>query len=346
MPSTTAWREVESQIYRPGLWGLLVGSGFFFVVGGFSFLIPDDAPDGGNLWIIYSLRLGAIAIGIAMLAWAAKCRFYPASIRYADPSVLPNVETGPVIFEGAAVHCVVTHDLVETDDAWKLLPSSRYRRRDKAFLFGVGIPMLLLLCASLTWKVHTDMNIEKEDAQGLFAALGANAPIMVGGAWPIFCFYMMFRCAPRKLSKLIIPKNGSSLELDELAWPQPQKSGLEWIKWGFLYKGDNRRKRVIPREILAAVQLCPWTYRNKLSEGPTVGRAVQGVLVLKTPDHGGYQRLPLFLTWDYLGAAKLMQHLAQVLQVPYLFYADAAGWELEEERANNRPSLRMGGMMD
>jgi hypothetical protein len=53
-------------------------------------------------------------------------------------------------------------------------------------------------------------------------------------------------------------------------------------------------------------------------------------------------RLPITLTSDSAGAARLMQRLAATLEVPYLFAADAAGWQAEEARAAKRPSLRVG----
>jgi hypothetical protein len=49
------------------------------------------------------------------------------------------------------------------------------------------------------------------------------------------------------------------------------------------------------------------------------------------------------LTGDFVGAARLTQRLAQTLQVPYVFCADAVGWKTEETRAKNRPPLRAGG---
>jgi hypothetical protein len=52
------------------------------------------------------------------------------------------------------------------------------------------------------------------------------------------------------------------------------------------------------------------------------------------------------LTGDVVGAARLMQRLAQMLQVPYLFGADSTGWKEEEARAKRRPPLRAGGMAD
>ncbi len=69
-------------------------------------------------------------------------------------------------------------------------------------------------------------------------------------------------------------------------------------------------------------------------------------MVLASSDRAEYRRLPILLTGDFAGAARLMQRLARTLQVPYLFCGDAAGWKMEETRAKNRPPLRSGGIQE
>jgi hypothetical protein len=72
--------------------------------------------------------------------------------------------------------------------------------------------------------------------------------------------------------------------------------------------------------------------------------AVQGLLVLAGSEAAPYTRLPILLTGDMPGAARLMRDLADALHVPYLFGADAAGWRLEEHRAFHRSRLQAGGI--
>ena len=71
--------------------------------------------------------------------------------------------------------------------------------------------------------------------------------------------------------------------------------------------------------------------------------AVQGLLVLASPAETVYHRLPLMLTANFAGAARLMERLAATLGVPYLYDADAAGWQAEARRAKDRPQLKVGG---
>jgi hypothetical protein len=101
---------------------------------------------------------------------------------------------------------------------------------------------------------------------------------------------------------------------------------------------------MIPRERVVAVQLCPWKYVVG-DRGRETTWAVQGLLVRASSEEEAYERLPLLLTSDFLGAARLMERLADTLQVPYLFSADAVGWRAEDLRAQGRPPLQSGGML-
>jgi hypothetical protein len=103
---------------------------------------------------------------------------------------------------------------------------------------------------------------------------------------------------------------------------------------------SNRRKLLIPVQSLVAVQLCPWHHR--VGSGETT-LAVQGLIVIERIEGSGYERLPILVTGDFVGAARLMRRLSEVLQVPYLFGADAAVWKAEFSRAQSRPPLKSGG---
>ena len=48
------------------------------------------------------------------------------------------------------------------------------------------------------------------------------------------------------------------------------------------------------------------------------------------------------LTCDFVGAARLMERLAGILRVPYLFRGGVAGWEAELAIAKTRPRLAAG----
>ncbi len=162
------------------------------------------------------------------------------------------------------------------------------------------------------------------------AVCGGSAFLLIG---------MLIRSGYRRLSVLTIPRGGNDIELESAEPPKLEKADLaEGLKWLFI--GETKRQRLtIPRELIVAVQLCPWKFATTTERS----WAAQGLLVLVSLDTVVYHRLPLLLTNDFVGAAQFMQGLARTLNVPYLFCADAAGWEAEEIRAKGRPPLRVGG---
>ncbi len=96
---------------------------------------------------------------------------------------------------------------------------------------------------------------------------------------------------------------------------------------------------------MVAVQLCPWKFVVGNSSNSLTTWAVQGLIVLAHSDIDTYDRLPILLTSDFVGAARLMHKLGEVLQVPYVYGADAAGWKAETIRARTRPPLKSGGIV-
>jgi hypothetical protein len=153
------------------------------------------------------------------------------------------------------------------------------------------------------------------------------------------------RTGYRQLSSLSIPRSGSSLEFETGQKTLPDDMGLaQGLKW-LLEGGTERQRLTIPRDLVAAVQVCPWQFVMSSTKGRSTTWAVQGLLVLANAQQCESQRLPLLVTGDCAGGSQLMRRLADVLQVPFLFHADAAGWQAESVRASSRPPLRSGGMM-
>ncbi len=180
---------------------------------------------------------------------------------------------------------------------------------------GIDVPLAILPAAALT------------------AISGGTAIVLIG---------MMMRASYRRLCWLSIPRGGGDLVLDSPQHPEnPDLSTA--ISW--MLVGDTGRARLtIPRPLVAAVQLCPWIYKVGASGGESITWAVQGLLVLVPTEEGRIYRLPLVLTSDFVGAARLMHDLAASLEVPYLFHADAEGWNVEARRAKDRRPLRTGGV--
>jgi hypothetical protein len=204
---------------------------------------------------------------------------------------------------------------------------------------GFGIPFLIGFSGILTWVLHSEMH----SAGWLVSAACATIVTAACGGFVVVLIAMGLRSGYRHLAKLTIPRGGNSLELELAEAPDWQKADLaEGLKWWFL--ADTKRQRLsIPLEKVVAVQLCPWEVAVLMPRRRSTMWAVQGLIVLSASESAVYHRLPVLLTGDFVGAARLMQRLAHILQVPYLFCADAAGWKAEEMRAKNRPPLGVGG---
>ena len=156
---------------------------------------------------------------------------------------------------------------------------------------------------------------------------------------------MLNRLSYRRLSRMQIPREGDELSLEVPEPPDVTRTDLKAaLNWAFA-EDDPHRNLVVSRPSLRAVQLCPCKYASGASRASTIAWAVQGLLVLQGSSPGESLRLPLLLTSDCDGAARLMQQLAVILRVPYLFSADAQGWKVETNRAGQRPPLKVGGSL-
>jgi len=331
-------RTVESEVWRPGRWPALAVGAIFMLVGAVGFLvIRGDALPGVGFWIAKVLTAVVALLGGAVVAWAIGSIVWPAHIRHAAPGVLPDVPKEPVVREGLVVHGRLTHELHEEAEGWQFRPAARLWRNDKGFLYCFGLPFSVVFAGLMAWALHSRFDVFFSWPGALLCAATATA-VSGGSVW--LSLGMLMRAGYRRLPRLSILRNGDAIELDSPEEPNVEKADLlAGLKWVFL--GDSKRQQLsIPRAWVAAVQLCPWKYKS----ASEICWAVQGLLVLTSPESAAYHRLPILLTLDYAGAARLMQKLAQILQVPYLFCADAEGWKAEELRARERPPMRAGGL--
>jgi hypothetical protein len=330
------WQDAESEVYLPGRWlGCRVGI-YFLLAGAIAFVcIGGGVPPGIPLWIAKFATAVFALLGGAVAARCIADMISPVWVRHAAPAVLPDVPTEPVILEGSVVHGRLTHELVEESDGWQFRPARQNWRKDLILLLGFGIPLSILFSGILSWFFRSQLNVASWPVS-ILGGICATA-VFVGSTFSLIG--MIMRAGYRRLCWLSIPRNGDSLQLDSPQAPGPEKADLaEGLNWVFL--GEAKRQRLtIPRELVAAVQLCPW----ELALSSERTWAVQGSLVLTRSADAGYSRQPVLLTGDFVGAARLMQRLAMALHVPYLFCADAEGWKAEMNRAKKRRPLRVGG---
>jgi hypothetical protein len=253
--------------------------------------------------------------------------------RHAERNLLPGVPNEPVLEEGTMVHRRLKHELIETERGWEFRPAERIWRNDQRFLIGFGVPFLIVFSGILTYSFHSGMK------NWLLAGLTAVLVTLLCGGTASGIMGLIMHSAFRRLAKLSIPKDSQNLELD-VADPSVHHAdntiaGLNWSA----SKSRGRRQLAIPRDRIIAVQLCPWCYDQSGGGEQTV----QGLLVLQSPGSKDYSRVPILLTSEFVSAAQIFRRLSDVLQVRYLFSADAAGWKAEVTRAKTRPPLKSGG---
>ena len=285
------------------------------------------------------VRIGAavfIVFGAIPLAWTIRNAVWPTYVRCASADARAGVPTEPVVDEGAIFWGHLTHELSEDAAGWSFCPARRRARAQKVALISFGVPFLVGFAGLLTWVFHQQFRL---GGWALSAGLATIATSVCGGT-PMLVLAALLRTANQRLCTLTIPRGGTDLELESPSRPQIVRGDLanaaDWF-----FSTDSTRSLKIPRQSVLAVQLCPWILRT-LSEQFA---AVQGLLVIASPDQAGIQRIPLLLSGDMIGAARLMEKLAAILAVPYLFHGDAEGWNAERLRANTRPELRTGGFM-
>lgn len=338
MPATAPpdWAEVESRVHRPAR-GMLLAAGALFLAFGLIALLSYDRGASSISDRAYVVALGGIFFLIGCVVFTAAATTSAVYIRHAAAEVLANVPREPVLVEGANVHGRLTHELVETTDGWHFRPASRNWRNDRRFLLGFGVPFLLFAAGVLSWFLHRDGTARNWP---LAILTGGFITVSIGGT-VFWVMAAMLRWSYGRLPSLVIARGGEALAYEG---PMPVDHNRDWLKYGFA--GNPERQQLsIPRARLAAVQLCPWKFVMGGTHDRSITWAVQGLLVLSSDEQEHFQRLPILLSSDSSGAAQLMRRLADVLAVPYLFHADAAGWQDEEARAKTRRPLHSGGIV-
>jgi hypothetical protein len=348
MSNISVWQEVDSKVFYPrtGIGFLL---GVLFILTGiiaFFFIVADLHLPSTVQWIFASIMGGTFTFfGLTLIVCCISRMCWMPHIRHTANSVLLHVPDEPVICELQYVDTFLTHELIENAQGWELRPASAILRNYKLLLFCFGIPFSILFSGFFGFMLHESMFNKQDVFSGWLAAvlIGIIATIVCGGT-PLLLIGMTLRANYKRLSKLTILRNRTNLELETAIAPDVEKASLlDGLNW-YIMGSCKRQRLVIPRDQIAAVQLCPWKYTVKEGLGNTSTWAVQGILVLASSQEDSYNRLPLLLTHDFIGAARIMQRLAKTLGVPYLFYADAAGWKTEILRAQNRLPLKTGGI--
>lgn len=342
MMDTPAWKEVESKVHFPYHWKAILILITLFGIAAIGMMALALAPPAnfppGVAWAGAAVLAGFDAI-LALSTLPPLIR--SVAIRHAAPELWPAIPQEPVLQEFSMAHGRLTHELIEGPSAWEFRPNPRLWRNTQRFLLGFGIPFLIAFAGLLSWIIHSDV-LQNSWPLAIVAATFITA--LCGGTTFVL-IGLVLRRDWQRLGRLTIPRDGDDLELDSAEIPDHSgiptpdlKLALKWML------GESPRVRTrIATELVRGVQLCPWTFTFGQSHRSSTYRVVQGLLVLQRFPEGPCCRVPILLTGDYVGAARLMQSLGDLLNVPYLFSATAEGWHAEEQRAQTRPPLQSGG---
>ena len=334
--SSLTWPEIESEVHIPGAWLTWLVGGTFTLIGVPGLVFVVRSPDPRAFWIGTIVLCSFALMGVAVLVLTAVGRIWPAVVRHAAAEVLPEVPREPVLREGSIVSSRLTHKLVEGPRSWEFRPDPAVDRGTRRFLYGFGIPFFLVFIGLLSWTWRGG----PIDSWPMAIAAATFVTLLCGGS-AFWIIGMILTSHFRSLGRLDIPHGGGDLELDIAAAPDGASrdllTGLNRVLKG---KGDRETWR-IPADRVAAVQVVPW----RLTVVKSTTWAVQGTLVLRSADGAAWERIPILLTGDFARGARLMETLADVLRVPYLFGADREGWQAEEARAKSRPPLSSGGFV-
>lgn len=248
---------------------------------------------------------------------------------------LGDVPREPVLAENSIVLDQVLQHLVETANGWHFGPAWHYWRIERRFMIGFAVPFSLVFAGVFSWCLH-DVGIARTWTVAILAGTLLTA-VSVGSAFGLS--WTLQHWQYDRLVSLEIPRGGDLLDLER---PMPGDA-RDPLKYGPL--GNPARQQVqLLRSRLIAVQLCPWKFVVDKSRYTGSVKAVQGLLVLSGDKADQIERVPILLTSETHGAAKLLRRLADVLEVPFLFHAGAAGWQEEESRAKTRLPLSSGAI--
>jgi len=277
------------------------------------------------------------ALGAVPVFAGLRAMLLPQSVRHTPSDRMLSVPTEPVILQGQIVCARLVHELVRNGADWELRPNPKQWRNDKRQFVGFGA-FCLTFSVIFSWLLHRELGFGWLGAI-LLTAVVVNA--FVGAMFVLIA--QITQAGYKRLTTLSYSAARDELLLDSRREPSAGNDVVHAAMHWFHSEDGDRQQAIIPRKHVAAVQLCPWKYVLGSSHDQSTTWAVQGVLVLTPSEDGTHQRLPLLLTSDFVRAARLMQRLSEMLDVPYHFHADAAGWTAELKRAKDRAPLKAGG---
>lgn len=298
---------------------LLIGAGLFF--------LKTSELSSLAITVVLLIQIVMLGLGAFFLYAALKSVLGAASVECSPRGVFPEIPTEAIVYDGAILFGNLRHKLCNGPDDWTLAA----RKPDLRWITSFLLLLFPMIVAGVSIALHTSHHIS-------WSLAVVTSTIFV--TFPLAAALSMLHWGAnhmdRRTASLIIPHNGDDLTLHA---PPLRSSNRDEASLSFPTAGDECLVRRIARCKLVAVQVAPWKIRAGSSTHQTSTWAVQGLLVLKDHQEGDSERVPLLQSNDFVGTARLMKRLAELLNTPFLFDADPAGWKAEIKRSRTRPLL-------
>ncbi len=281
-------KAIHSVVHRPGMWlGILGGS--VFTAMGVAMMIAAwrNPPEGCPIWVLQIVAGIFTLLGATLMGWSAVAIFRPVQIRHDSCEVLPNIPCSPVLQEGSTVHGRLTHELYETALGHEFRPSVHLWRNCLVFLVTLGIASLSIAVGVIFWVFREEQQI----GGWVVSSMAATILVLMIGGTAFVLIGLALRASYRRLSRLSIPRDGDYLELDTEEPAELDHANLTTTIQRLFVGTTNRCRVAIPRDVVVAVQLCPWKFSVSDNRSTTTTWAVQGLLVFSANENEEYRRL-------------------------------------------------------
>lgn len=311
-----AWPEVDSKVHEPWLRQAigvaLVALAVDTVVASQLFVNDVHRQDYG--WLAY-LICGFLFLFFSVLLFTKASRLVkPTFVRHATADVLGDIPREPLLEEFRVMQRTLKQELVHLGKDSLFRPNSAMRYSSKQMDLRIRFAL---------WFV----------CSGVIIAFLLRSP---GIDWPVAVF------VPPLVSLAVIAlveggsrfvRNQELRDMVTLTVPRSSQPVILNTRNRPTATISKARRELIEiaREQVVAVQLCPFICDPGGDSQPLYG--VQGLLVVRNLERGGYERYVLLYCADLIDSAIIMEQLADLLQVPYLFMADAEAWKKERLRS-------------
>jgi len=335
--ANSRWNECTSRVHDPSLVLLFLFATVLLLAGvGCGVLISRSESDSFGQIVGYLIASIVTLFGVCLFGVAFK-RSVPVEIRHAGIDVLPDLSREPIcddplVYEMSAAF---RYEIVQDRDEWRLQPDRKAINNMNRFIYGFLIAFLMSVAGVISWKF-----VEDGTMTWPVSLLVTYSVTFFMGALILAFFATIQEFREGKSFVLIIPENKSDIQIVKQSQRSSTSSRTSSKRTIRSKVRDLHEPRTISRDSLCAVQLCAWK-QKVIDDGDRVTSLnLQAFLVLKNEIAGGYERIPILVFEEFFESARHMESLSVILDVPFIYCADAESWQAEIHNAKTRPPFR------